>query len=86
MSVKAFPKNIINKLNKLRVAMIRYAENKKEPLRNGNYLLPKGWNEDFKWVLRLESQNGPSYGTDTLNKYEMKMCNKLFRKYLGYVK
>ena len=85
MSVKAFPKSITTKLTRLRTIMIRYAEKKKEPLRNGDYLLPEGWSEDFKWVLKIESTNGPSYGTDTLSKDEMKMCNKLFRKYLGYV-
>ena len=66
--------------------MCRYADKKKTPLRNGDYLLPEDWSEDFKWVLRIESTNGSSYGTDTLSKDEMKMCNKLFRKYLGYVK
>ena len=86
MSVKAFTKTVITKLTRLRTIMIRYAENKKEPLRNGDYLLPEGWNEDFKWVLKIESTNGSSYGTDTLSKDEMIMCNKLFRKYLGYVK
>tara|TARA_R100000231_G_scaffold101820_1_gene75735 strand:- start:217 stop:456 length:240 start_codon:yes stop_codon:yes gene_type:complete len=70
-----------NKLEKLQLKMIRYAESKRTPLPNGSgYILPNDWSEDFKWVLQLESKS------TTLSSNEMKKCNKLFRKYLGFVK
>ena len=59
--------------------MVRYADHKKKPLPNRNdYILPDGWSDDFKWVLSLDSQ-------DSLTIDQKKECNRLFRKYLGYV-
>ena len=70
-----------NKLKELQLKMVRYAEHKKKPLPNGSgHVLPDGWSDDFKWVLQLESKS------TTLSSNEMKKCNKLFRKYLGFVK
>ena len=68
-----------NKLEKLQLKMIRYAESKRTPLPNGSgYILPNDWSEDFKWVLRLERKQELSIA-------DKRQCNKLFRKYLGYV-
>ena len=68
-----------NKLNTLKCKMVRYADHKKKPLPNRNdYILPDGWSDDFKWVLSLDSQ-------DSLTREQKKECNRLFRKYLGYV-
>ena len=68
-----------NKLNTLQSKMVRYADHKKKPLPNRNdYILPDGWSDDFKWVLSLDSQ-------DSLTIEQKKECNRLFRKYLGYV-
>ena len=68
-----------NKLNTLKSKMVRYADHKKKPLPNRNdYILPDGWSDDFKWVLSLDSQ-------DSLTIEQKKECNRLFRKYLGYV-
>ena len=68
-----------DKLNKLQRIMIRYADHKKKRLPNRNdYILPDGWSDDFKWVLSLDSQ-------DSLTIEQKKECNRLFRKYLGYV-
>ena len=85
---KTFPKesSITKKLAHLKVSMVRYAEVKRKPTRNGNYVLRKGkqWSADFKWVLQLESlYHGLG---DTLSQNDMKQCNKLFRRNLGYVK
>tara|TARA_A100001515_G_scaffold98585_1_gene79502 strand:- start:6385 stop:6612 length:228 start_codon:yes stop_codon:yes gene_type:complete len=68
-----------NKLKTLQSKMVRYADHKKKPLPNRtDYILPDGWSDDFKWVLSLDSQ-------DSLTKEQKKECNRLFRKYLGYV-
>ena len=70
---------VTDKLKELQLKMVRYAESKKTPLPNGSdYILPDGWSEDFKWVLQLEHKQ-------QLTKADKKQCNKLFRKYLGYV-
>jgi len=59
--------------------MVRYADHKKKRLPNrSDYVLPNNWTNDFKWVLSLESQ-------DSLTMVQKKECNRLFRKYLGYV-
>ena len=72
---------VTDKLKELQLKMIRYAESKRTSLPNGSgYILPDDWSEDFKWVLQLESKS------TTLSSNEMKKCNKLFRKYLGFVK
>ena len=72
---------VTDKLKELQLKMIRYAESKRTRLPNGSgYILPDDWSEDFKWVLQLESKS------TTLSSNEMKKCNKLFRKYLGFVK
>ena len=42
------------------------------------YILPDDWSEDFKWVLQLERK-------PKLSIADKRQCNKLFRKYLGYV-
>ncbi len=69
-----------NKLKELQLKMVRYAEHKKKPLPNGSgHVLPDGWSDDFKWVLQLEAQ-------DSLTIVQKKECNRLFRKYLGFVK
>ena len=68
-----------NKLKTLQSKMVRYADHNKKPLPNRNdYILPDGWSDDFKWVLSLDSQ-------DSLTIEQKKECNRLFRKYLGYV-
>ena len=68
-----------DKLKELQLKMVRYAESKKKPLPNGSgYILPDDWSEDFKWVLRLERKQKLSIA-------DKRQCNKLFRKYLGYV-
>ena len=68
-----------DKLNKLQRIMIRYADHKKKRLPNRtDYVLPNNWTNDFKWVLSLDSQ-------DSLTREQKKECNRLFRKYLGYV-
>ena len=68
-----------NKLKTLQSKMVRYADHKNKPLPNRNdYILPDGWSDDFKWVLSLDSQ-------DSLTIEQKKECNRLFRKYLGYV-
>ena len=68
-----------NKLNTLKSKMVRYADHKKERLPNrSDYVLPNNWTNDFKWVLSLDSQ-------DSLTREQKKECNRLFRKYLGYV-
>ena len=68
-----------NKLKTLQSKMVRYADHKKKTLPNRNdYILPDGWSDDFKWVLSLDSQ-------DSLTREQKKECNRLFRKYLGYV-
>ncbi len=70
---------VTDKLKELQLKMVRYAESKKTPLPNGSdYILPDGWSEDFKWVLQLEHKQ-------QLSASDKKQCNKLFRKYLGYV-
>ena len=70
---------VTDKLKELQLKMVRYAESKKTPLHNGSgYILPDDWSEDFKWVLRLESKSELSIA-------DKRQCNKLFRKYLGYV-
>lgn len=69
-----------DKLKELQLKMCRYAESKKTPLPNGSgYILPDNWQNDFKWVLQLERKQ-------TLSIADKKQCNKLFRKYLGYIK
>ena len=74
---------VTDKLKELQLKMVRYAESKKKPLPNGSgYILPDDWSEDFKWVLQLETRFDKS---TTLSSNEMKKCNKLFKKYLGYV-
>ena len=68
-----------NKLNTLKSKMVRYADHKKKRLPNRtDYVLPNNWTNDFKWVLSLDSQ-------DSLTIEQKKECNRLFRKYLGYV-
>ena len=68
-----------NKLKTLQSKMVRYADHKKKRLPNRtDYVLPNNWTNDFKWVLSLESQ-------DSLTREQKKKCNRLFRKYLGYV-
>ena len=68
-----------NKLKTLQCKMVRYADHKKKRLPNRtDYILPDGWSDDFKWVLSLDSQ-------DSLTIEQKKECNRLFRKYLGYV-
>ena len=68
-----------NKLNTLKCKMVRYADHKKKRLPNrSDYVLPNNWTNDFKWVLSLDSQ-------DSLTREQKKECNRLFRKYLGYV-
>ena len=70
---------VTDKLKELQLKMIRYAESKRTSLPNGSgYILPDDWSEDFKWVLRLESKQELSIA-------DKRQCNKLFRKYLGYV-
>ena len=52
---------------------------KRTALPNGSgYILPDDWSEDFKWVLQLERK-------PKLSIADKRQCNKLFRKYLGYV-
>ena len=71
---------VTDKLKELQLKMCRYAESKKTPLPNGSgYILPDNWQNDFKWVLQLERKQ-------TLSIADKKQCNKLFRKYLGYIK
>ena len=68
-----------NKLNKLQRIMIRYAEQKKQPLPNGSgHILPDGWSEDFKWVLTLERKL-------ELSAQDKRRANQLYRDYLGWV-
>ena len=68
-----------SKIKELQLKMMRYADTKKKPLPNGDYVLPGDWSEDFKLTLQLER-------LDTLNKEQKKLANKLYRKYLGFVK
>ena len=71
---------VTNKLKELQLKMCRYADKKKTPVPNGSgYILPDHWQADFKWVLRLSHK-------DTLDSHDKRQCNKLFRKYLGYIK
>ena len=70
---------VTDKLKELQLKMVRYADHKKKRLPNrSDYILPDDWSEDFKWVLRLESK-------PKLSLSDKRQCNKLFRKYLGYV-
>tara|TARA_B100000524_G_scaffold335653_1_gene225001 strand:- start:331 stop:555 length:225 start_codon:yes stop_codon:yes gene_type:complete len=70
---------VTDKLKELQLKMVRYAESKRTALPNGSgYILPDDWSEDFKWVLRLERK-------PKLSIADKRQCNKLFRKYLGYV-
>ena len=70
---------VTDKLKELQLKMVRYAESKRTRLPNGSgYILPDDWSEDFKWVLRLERKQKLSIA-------DKRQCNKLFRKYLGYV-
>ena len=70
---------VTDKLKELQLKMVRYAESKRTALPNGSgYILPDDWSEDFKWVLRLERKQKLSIA-------DKRQCNKLFRKYLGYV-
>ena len=74
---------VTDKLKELQLKMVRYADHKKKRLPNrSDYILPDDWSEDFKWVLQLETRFDKS---TTLSSNEMKKCNKLFKKYLGYV-
>ena len=68
-----------DKLKKLKSIMLRYAEQKKQPLPNGSgHILPDGWSEDFKSVLALEGQS-------ELSAQDKRKANQLFRDYLGWV-
>ena len=70
---------VTDKLKELQLKMVRYADHKKKRLPNGSgYILPDDWSEDFKWVLQLERKQKLSIA-------DKRQCNKLFRKYLGYV-
>ena len=70
---------VTDKLKELQLKMVRYADHKKKRLPNrSDYILPDDWSEDFKWVLRLERKQELSIA-------DKRQCNKLFRKYLGYV-
>ena len=70
---------VTDKLKELQLKMVRYAESKRTALPNGSgYILPDDWCEDFKWVLQLERK-------PKLSIADKRQCNKLFRKYLGYV-
>ncbi len=70
---------VTDKLKELQLKMCRYADKKKTALPNGSgYILPDDWQDDFKWVLQLERKQ-------TLSMADKKQCNKLFRKYLGYI-
>ena len=70
---------VTDKLKELQLKMVRYADHKKKRLPNGSgYILPDDWSEDFKWVLQLERK-------PKLSIADKRQCNKLFRKYLGYV-
>tara|TARA_Y100000361_G_scaffold130427_1_gene126446 strand:+ start:404 stop:628 length:225 start_codon:yes stop_codon:yes gene_type:complete len=70
---------VTDKLKELQLKMVRYAESKRTALPNGSgYILPDDWSEDFKWVLQLERK-------PKLSIADKRQCNKLFRKYLGYV-
>ena len=70
---------VTDKLKELQLKMVRYADHKKKRLPNrSDYILPDDWSEDFKWVLRLERKQKLSIA-------DKRQCNKLFRKYLGYV-
>ena len=70
---------VTDKLKELQLKMVRYAESKRTALPNGSgYILPDDWSEDFKWVLQLERKQKLSIA-------DKRQCNKLFRKYLGYV-
>jgi len=70
---------VTDKLKELQLKMVRYAESKRTRLPNGSgYILPDDWSEDFKWVLQLERKS-------ELSLSDKRQCNKLFRKYLGYI-
>ena len=71
------------RLFKLQFAMVRWAEHhmKKERISSGNAKLPSDWTGDLERVLRLKDKQVFSVLTTT----DKKFCNKLYRKYLGYV-
>ena len=72
-----------DKLKKLQSIMIRYAEQKKQPLPNGSgHILPDGWSEDFKWVL---ARSGELQSNPKLSAQDKRQANQLYRDYLGWV-
>ena len=69
------------KIKKLQLAMIRWGDK----FKNTTELDRSHWRENFTILLRWEKYLSSSLN-NTLSKAQKKLANKLYRKYLGFVK
>ena len=69
------------KIKKLQLAMIRWGDK----FKNVTEYDMSQWRENFTTVLKWEKHLSSGLN-NTLNKEELKLANKLYRKYLGFVK
>ena len=69
------------KIKKLQLAMIRWGDK----FKNTTELDRLRWRENFTSVLRMESHLRSGLN-NTLNKAQKKLANKLYRKYMGFIK
>ena len=69
------------KIKKLQLAMLRWADK----FSNTTEYDKSNWRKNFTSVLRMEKHLSSGLN-NTLSREELKLANKLYRKYLGFVK
>ena len=69
------------KIKKLQLAMLRWADKIGYTTEDDQ----SQWRENFTSVLRMEKHLSSGLN-NTLRREELKLANKLYRKYLGFVK
>ena len=69
------------KIKKVQLAMLRWGDK----FSNSTEYDRSNWRENFTSVLRMEKHLSSGLN-NTLSREELKLANKLYRKYLGFVK